>query len=118
MKLVNLGEGPAKIISISATYDNKPVETNARKLSELADNEELVANALKVGQVVAKGGTVHIYTITPRAYPSATEACNRDAVRKKFAEKLVIKVQYESLYSHQQSASFEYIAPVSNCKSS
>ena len=87
-------------------------------LRELADNEELVANALKVGQVVAKGGTVHIYTITPRAYPSATEACNRDAVRKKFAEKLVIKVQYESLYSHQQSASFEYIAPVSNCKSS
>ena len=118
LKLVNLGEGPAKITSISATFDNKSVETNARQLSELASNEELVANSLKVGQVIAKGGSIGIYAIAPRAYAGATEACNRDAARKKFAEKLAIKVQYESLYSHQQSASFEYLAPISNCKSS
>jgi len=118
LKLMNLGEGPAKIISISATFDRKPVETNARQLSELAGTEEFVASALKAGQVVAKGGTVYVYTIAPRAYPSATEACNRDAARKKFAEKLAITVQYESLYSHQQTANFEYIAPIANCRSS
>ena len=75
LKLVNLGEGPAKIISILATFDKRKFETNARQLSELAGTEEFVASALKIGQVVAKGGTVQILTISPRAYPSATEAC-------------------------------------------
>ena len=116
IKLVNLGEGSAKITKITAKYDGKEIRTTAKALSAIADRRELVANDLKVGQGLARGGSVSLYTIKPRSYASDTETCRADEARKKFAEKVQIEVEYESLYGYQQKATFSYEAAESNCK--
>ena len=116
IKLVNVGEGPAKIIKVTAKFSDSKIETTAKALSSIASRPELVASDLKEGQAVAKGGAVTLYTIKPRSYVSDTEACRADEARKQFAKKLKIEVEYESLYGFPQKANFAYDPPDSNCK--
>lgn len=110
VRLVNLGEGPAVIKKIKATYQDKEVETSARALYAIGGQFGLTASDLREKQVIAKGGEAYIFRISPASFP-ASEVCPRDRQRKLFVEKMRITVEYESLYHTVQSVELRYTSP-------
>jgi hypothetical protein len=121
LRLANIGDGLAKITAIEATFDGIPIGTSAKELRALVEkhldnNDDFVANSLKVGQGISPGGHITLYFISERKGTDPTGRCRKDAARKGFAERLKIKVTYESKYGHVQTAPFEYEVGASNCK--
>ena len=110
VRLVNLGEGPAVIRKIKATYQETEVETSARSLYAIGGQYGLIASDLREKQVIAKGGEAYIFRVSPANFP-ASEICPRDRQRKLFVEKLRIIVEYESLYHIVQSVELRYTSP-------
>lgn len=110
IKLVNLGQGPAIITKISATFKGKSVGTSAKDLAEIGSVLGFIANDLREKQVISQGGKVDILTIKPATFAKG-EICRIDKARKEFAEALNIKLEYESLYHVVQTVEFSYKNP-------
>ena len=108
LRLANVGEGPAKIVRVTATFDGKPIQTDARSLSDLSKLLNLSAYNLLPGQSLKKDGLVSIFVVPPY---SRADICHQDKERKAFFEKLRIEVEYESLYHHEDKAMFSYTSP-------
>jgi hypothetical protein len=121
LRLANIGDGLAVITAVDATFDGLRIGTTAGELKALVEknlenNDDFVANSLKVGQGISPGSHITVYLIGEKTGTDATARCRKDSARKKFAERLKVLVTYESKYGYKQTAPFEYEAGVGNCK--
>lgn len=107
LKLVNLGEGLAEITRVSATLNGQPFSTDVVSLSRASEGIGVIAHELRAGQGIKKNGELFLFQIPSRRLKPA-EVCPWDRNRKDFFAALKITVEYESLYHHADTASFDY----------
>jgi hypothetical protein len=115
LTLVNVGEGPARITRIAATFRGKPIRTDVDSLADISRGRGLIPRTLRVGQSIGSGRGAMIFGIPARNL-SPGAVCPADRARKEFFQELQILVEYESLYEKRDTARFQYRSTnKSNC---
>ena len=114
LALVNVGEGPARITRIDATFKGTPIQTRADSLAAISRNRGLIARTLRVGQSIGSGRAALIFGIPAKRLPPR-EVCRADSARREFFQGLQILVEYESLYQRRDTVRFAYPRNTSTC---
>jgi hypothetical protein len=107
LALINVGEGPATITRIVATFDGNPVQTEADSLARISRGLGLISRTLRVDQSIGSGGATTLFGIPARNL-RPTEVCPADSARKNFFQQMQIEVEYKSLYNKLDTARFSY----------
>jgi len=104
----NTSSGLAKIASVRASIDGKPVLTDAASLSSLGLRYGLVGQTLKVGESIGPGRSLKIYDIPAEDIKAVSQRCQRDKDRKQFISRFQLEIDYISLRGKMKTLKNDY----------